>query len=540
MSSSTVLASARLFILLQLISRLCTFALSQILLRLTSPQVFGAATIQFELLMGLVLTAAREGVRCVSLREKAQEKDQEKKGQTLAGQQLAVHNLSFLAVGFGLLVDVVLSWLYIRRASPDLRASPYFAPSVVLTALGGAFELLSEPLFNRAQALNLVGLRVRAEGVGVLVNCLLILACILCPQFFGVQRDAAGTFGLVAYGCGRTAMGLAILAVYVLHFARSYGLTALRNLYTPRRAQIDGRSVWFSPAGVGLTWAMGGQALLKHVMGELDKFAVARLGTLEDQGGYALASNYGSLVLRILFNPVEEAARISFSKQLGHVLTEEKKKASDDKDTLGAAAGIMSAILRLHVLLGLFFCTFGPPLAYPVVYLLAGSRWACSTSAPTLLGAYACYIPILGVNGIAEGFLTATAGARQLNQSNRIIIASSVTFVASLLVFRKLGWGETQLVWSSACAMGVRAAYAWWYTVWFFKQAGAQEQAERLLPGAVAPSLPVLLTFAMVAFVLRSVLPLARAPAFCPGSLRAVIPSLAGGAVAALLCLVAW
>ena len=35
------------------------------------------------------------------------------------------------------------------------------------------------------------------------------------------------------------------------------------------------------------------QSILKHLLTEGDKFAVAKLATLSDQGGYALASNYG-------------------------------------------------------------------------------------------------------------------------------------------------------------------------------------------------------------------------------------------------------
>jgi oligosaccharide translocation protein RFT1 len=38
------------------------------------------------------------------------------------------------------------------------------------------------------------------------------------------------------------------------------------------------------------------QSLFKHVLTEGDKFLVSRISALEDQGGYALASNYGAMV----------------------------------------------------------------------------------------------------------------------------------------------------------------------------------------------------------------------------------------------------
>jgi oligosaccharide translocation protein RFT1 len=38
------------------------------------------------------------------------------------------------------------------------------------------------------------------------------------------------------------------------------------------------------------------QSLVKHLLTEGDKLAVSRTSKLADQGGYAVASNYGELV----------------------------------------------------------------------------------------------------------------------------------------------------------------------------------------------------------------------------------------------------
>lgn len=38
---------------------------------------------------------------------------------------------------------------------------------------------------------------------------------------------------------------------------------------------------------------MTGQSVIKHFLNEGDKFLVSRLSPLADQGGYAIASNYG-------------------------------------------------------------------------------------------------------------------------------------------------------------------------------------------------------------------------------------------------------
>ena len=42
---------------------------------------------------------------------------------------------------------------------------------------------------------------------------------------------------------------------------------------------------------------MTGQSVVKHFLTEGDKFLVSQLSPLEDQGGYAIASNYGVLTV---------------------------------------------------------------------------------------------------------------------------------------------------------------------------------------------------------------------------------------------------
>lgn len=50
---------------------------------------------------------------------------------------------------------------------------------------------------------------------------------------------------------------------------------------------------YFDVELLNLSIAMTGQSVIKHFLTEGDKFLVSRLSPLEDQGGYAIASNYG-------------------------------------------------------------------------------------------------------------------------------------------------------------------------------------------------------------------------------------------------------
>lgn len=51
--------------------------------------------------------------------------------------------------------------------------------------------------------------------------------------------------------------------------------------------------VYFDKQLLNLSVAMTGQSVVKHFLTEGDKFMVSRLSPLADQGGYAIASNYG-------------------------------------------------------------------------------------------------------------------------------------------------------------------------------------------------------------------------------------------------------
>lgn len=62
-STASALSASLSLVGLQVVSRLFSFALNQLLLRSTSPQAFGVATIQLDTLVGTVLFFVREGLR---------------------------------------------------------------------------------------------------------------------------------------------------------------------------------------------------------------------------------------------------------------------------------------------------------------------------------------------------------------------------------------------------------------------------------------------------------------------------------------------
>ncbi|CAO3596600.1 unnamed protein product [Absidia cylindrospora] len=65
---SSTTKGASYLILLQLISRMLTFILHQVVLRYTTAETFGIASVKLELLLSTILFISREGYRCALVR----------------------------------------------------------------------------------------------------------------------------------------------------------------------------------------------------------------------------------------------------------------------------------------------------------------------------------------------------------------------------------------------------------------------------------------------------------------------------------------
>lgn len=136
------LRSASSLIGLQVLSRGGSFTLNQALVRLASPTAFGAAAIQFELVLSTILFLSREGVRTALLRAPPPANA----APTFAAARRA--NTAFIPVIVGVPLALATALLYVCIASAEVQAQPHFLAAVALYALAAVLELVSEPLYN--------------------------------------------------------------------------------------------------------------------------------------------------------------------------------------------------------------------------------------------------------------------------------------------------------------------------------------------------------------------------------------------------------
>jgi oligosaccharide translocation protein RFT1 len=279
--------SAYSLIGLQVLSRLATFTLNQLLLRLASPKVFGTAAIQLDLLLSTILFLSREGVRNALLRIPQEHSNSVK-----------VKNISTIPVLLGTPLAFGLTFGYRIIASPSTRAQPYFNQAVSMYAFAALIDLVSEPLHNRAQSLMRFDLRVKAEGTAIIARSVCTVVALVA---------AGERWSLVAFAAGQLTYAVTVFVVYTTTFWREGEVQIL-----PRRIHDNGKrsnqflslihlqltaivrsTLPFDPTSLKLALTMTGQSVFKHFLTEGDRIVISRVSPLEDQGGYAVASNYG-------------------------------------------------------------------------------------------------------------------------------------------------------------------------------------------------------------------------------------------------------
>ncbi|CBJ26892.1 conserved unknown protein [Ectocarpus siliculosus] len=458
-----------------------------------------------------------------------------------------------VGLAFAGLVRLAYPWV-IRN--DDFQGVEENRQAASLVCLAAAVELMCEPLALIFQYRLLVDVRVRAEAAAVLV--------------LGVSRYLLVTragMGVLSFGYAQLFHSVTLFTWYVLFAVKDVararagaettlpppppstlvaatgqppgtarplaqdggddeGFARVRGWLPSRPIRDDDsdESGLVDSGKLRLAWALAGQSLLKHVLTEGDKIVLARAtssehgchrhsgggcsqgGTLYEQGVYAIASGYGSLAARLLFQPLEEAARLMFSK-LGAEAGESRQGAvppavtatskaltmgathsslgrgggqgrqdggggygQEGDSTDGAANGklrlrakmasLLATLLKLVLMAGLVFVCFGFHYTETLLRLLlagkgGGGGFSAVSEVARVLSWYCVYVLFLAANGMCEAFACAVAQGGQLTGMGAGLVASFAAFW--VLVGPLTGrFGTRGLVMANAAGMACR------------------------------------------------------------------------------------
>ena len=506
-SDSVVSKSAQgaiFLILLQVGSRALTFIVNQVLLRYLSPEILGIST-QLELYAISVLTFARESLRVALQRQRGDNGSRNQKNDTVEGEKTPrpvatsyeasrraqeIVNLSYLAIGLGLPLAYVLGRLYIRSADIAVLRTPHILDSLNIYALAAFLELLNEPCFAIAQQQMLYGTRASAETFATFTRCIII-----CSTAIWASRTNHN-LGVLPFAIGQLSYAFVLNIVYLLNVSsisrkNNFSLV-LRTIKNP----TNNPNLLLSRFSVPLlTLALNlyAQSGFKHLLTTGDSLLIAALASLPSQGAYALASNYGGLLARVLFQPIEESSRSLFARLLSPSSPPPPTNPQKDNHptapsptptpSLTQATAYLHTLLHLYTLLSLLSLSLAPTLAPLALRLIAGPHWS-HTEAPIVLSAYAYYIPLLALNGILEAFVSATATPRQLRRQSLWMLAFSAVFaVTGVLALRIAGMGARGLVLANGVNAGMRVLWSWDFVTSYMRQRGMELSVTGIVPG---------------------------------------------------------
>lgn len=273
----------------------------------------------------------------------------------------------------------------------------------------------------------------------------------------------------------------------------------------------------------------------------------------------------GSLLARIVFQPLEESSRLYFSSlsaaaakapDRGDAERADKESSASPQystfevaptpDTLRAVASHLRLLLLFYSHLSLIFTCLAPSFTTPLLHLLLGSRWS-RTSASPLLRAYALSLPFLAFNGLTEAFFQSVAPPRWIARGSAWLVACAGAFAASVwFLMRVRGWGAEGLVAANCVNLAMRAALSSVFVQSYFAEARearkdskeAEGTEATLSPRSWVPRWPTVVAFGAAAWIVRrSEARWQQEEATKGAGLRLTLEHLGVGAVVGVACL---
>ncbi|KAK9855128.1 hypothetical protein WJX84_001933, partial [Apatococcus fuscideae] len=380
--------------------------------------------------------------------------------------------------------------------------------------LAAMVELVGEPFFVLAQLQMRMRLRVLVETSANAAKGVATLFLLSLPARYQPEPALSLSFAQVLYGgiifAGYAGASLPHLLRRAIQSRQSAARAAQKEgaAASPPGSLLDRKVLW-------LCASYTAQAGEKLMLQEGSRVVMVLCATTDSQGVYGLVTNLGSLVVRTLFQPLEEAAFLAFSQpyvpsspasspvtspahqESQAALPSTGNDTRDSTSSLEASAPrgmaddpavkdsqdssqdgmesprsrtgheqhrrqLLSVLMKVALLAGLTAVAFGPPYTYLLLRILYGRRWADGTEAPRALAAYCTYILFLAANGILEAFLHAVSTPRQIMASNAVLVAvSAVHLGLSVSLIRKMG--VVGLIVADGVNMALRVLYCLWF-----------------------------------------------------------------------------
>lgn len=458
----------------QLFAKVITFFINSILFRYLSPRIVGITSF-LEFIQGTVLFFSREAIRLSALRINTRSAEY---GVSTSHDNVlqTAANLAHVSMWIGLPLSIALiSWQYTNMNSFYVSL-PLFHGSLLCIWISIILELAMEPLYVVNQLMLNYGTRSRFEGLAVTIGCTVHFCIVygfhnqMLPFWFlrltHIQSSSyeqeiwkEGT-AILAFSIGKLAHSLTLLLCYSYDYWRNI---ARENLCNWKLTKIKDKenskvSYYFHKDITEHFKKVYFQLCFKHLLGEGDKLIINSLCTIEEQGIYSMLSNYGSLVTRLLFAPIEESLRLFLTRLLAE---REKKK-------LNLSMDVLANLIKFYTYLSIPIIIFGPLVSPFLLQFIIGSKWS-TTSLLGTIRVYCFYIPFLAMNGIFEAFFQSVASGDEILKHSYFMMCFSGIFLFDSWVFIELlDLSIYGLIISNIISMVLRIVYCWKFILNFY------------------------------------------------------------------------
>ncbi|KAH9823224.1 Rft protein-domain-containing protein [Melampsora americana] len=517
-SSSTFIRTGLSLVLLQLLSRLLTFSLNQALLRFTSPEALGTASIQLEVLLNTVLFLSRENVRGALSR--LQLEFSTFRGSNLSTRYQQIVNCCFVPLPTGFVLSTLLFTIYVLSVGESTSTQAHFKLSLFIYYLSSLCELASEPAYLYHLLSAQTSDRVKVEGKAVLLKTVTTLSIIVFGSRTGKDWALLGfSIGQLVYGTS-LAIGLwhnqnktQKVSTKQIGFGPKWSLTqpdsdtksqtSSSNCDTNLKEDEHLEDHPLGRTNFTLICALTRQSVLKQFLTEGDKMLIGRICPIAHQGAYALALNYGSLVARIVFQPIEETSRLYFSKTLGTTAIATEKEPKEQH-----AFATLTSLILFQSYIGLLLISFGPWFVKVALLVVLGPNSAylehsgkgTSVVVVDILRAYCGLLPLLALNGVLEAFVQSVANEKELGKMSKMMVVWCAVFGGSVWLMSVSDIGsEVGMVLCTCINMACRIGYCWKFVL-FYQHS---RKVKTLSLAEVLPHPVVSLAFLMSAWIVR-------------------------------------
>lgn len=498
-STSSAAAGALYSFLLRLLS----FALSQLTIRFVDPLTLGKASIRLELICSTtVLFLGREGFRLALLRvadsDGENDKDEDKKRTSSRLRQ--VNNVSWLSVPMSLFLTAIALAFHLctYRGQVSAPSDSYankdelddYKLAGILYCLATAIEIISEPCMIVCLRTIDVKTRAKAEAFASLGKA---LGCVLLLSFDKGEYHAA------SFGFSQCIYAVVLTSVLYLE---NWNCLEWPSAVAGGQAGslLSKIKLNFDISTVRLSGLFSLQSIFKHVLTEGDRIVLTALVGTYDAGVYAMASSYGGMASRLLFQPLEENGRLLFSNKHAFIVKakEEKKEIGNLVDDLEWA---YCTLVKFVLYIGLIFAAFAYNYTSVLLRLLAGATWGSNVEAAEALSAFCVYTAFMALNGMTEAFVYSVADSGR-EVGSLALAHGFVGFVfyvlAPLLVLhRDFGLGGTVgLVAANGLCMVLRSMYSLHFAHSHFSRYRGMRLKSRLeFVAKLLPKFPIICSF---------------------------------------------